>query len=523
MENSEHTPSIPVTRRERLSWYLYDFANTSFTVLIVTALFPLLFEELAELYFMDNYITGQALWGFAGSVTMAIVALMSPILGAIADYTGSKKKFLVFFTILCVFFNGMLFFTSLDIPIIMGIPVWLWAWIFFIIANVGFEGALPFYDAWLPEISDEKTIGKVSGFGYAAGYLGAMFTIIIALVSVLMLGTYSTVPYLLGAVFFLVFAIPAIKGLKNRPPHRFTEEIDPSGKLYAAGFAGLALTMAIVLVTGFTIGIFAYLLGIAFFLTWMGLVLLINRSRASDEKSANENPNIVLIGFSRIARTIREIRSYQGVPLFMVAYFLFSDAISTVIAYAAIFGRAVYGFEPEMILIFFAVTQLAAIPGAFIFGYIADHIGTKRTLMITLVLWIFALFIAFIGEGEIIWWSVGMMAGVGMGSAQSTARSMYGQFMPAETKAEMFGLLAFTGRFAAILGPFVYGVVILYSGSLGLGTELANRYALLSVLLFFVLALIILIRVRQPVKGLSKVKDEVFLALDDDFVAGEIK
>ena len=95
MENSEHTSSIPVTRRERLSWYLYDFANTSFTVLIVTALFPLLFEELAELYFMDNYITGQALWGFAGSVTMAIVALMSPILGAIADYTGSKKKFLI--------------------------------------------------------------------------------------------------------------------------------------------------------------------------------------------------------------------------------------------------------------------------------------------------------------------------------------------------------------------------------------------------------------------------------------------
>ncbi|MBN2229023.1 MAG: MFS transporter [Candidatus Thorarchaeota archaeon] len=523
MENSEHTQTIPATRRERLSWYLYDFANTSFTVLIVTALFPLLFEELAELYFMDDYITGQALWGFAGSVTMAIVALMSPILGAIADYTGSKKRFLVFFTLLCVFFNAMLFFTSLDTPIVLGMPIWLWAWVFFIIANVGFEGALPFYDAWLPEISDETTIGKISGFGYAAGYLGAMFTIIIALVSVLALGTYSTVPYLLGAVFFLVFAIPAIMGLKDRPPHRFTEEIDPSGKLYAAGFFGLAITIAIVLATGFTLGILSYLFGIVFFVTWMILANIILGSRRSIESRPSEKPNIVLIGFSRIARTIREIRSYQGVPLFMVAYFLFSDAISTVIAYAAIFGRAVYGFEPEMILIFFAVTQLAAIPGAFIFGYIADHIGTKRTLMITLVLWIFALFIAFIGEGAIIWWSVGMMAGVGMGSAQSTARSMYGQFMPEETKAEMFGLLAFTGRFAAILGPFVYGVVILYSGSLGLGTELANRYALLSVLFFFVLALIILLKVQQPVKGKSKVGAEVFLALDDDFVISDLE
>jgi len=459
MVTNEPESTIPVTRRERFSWYLYDFANTSFTVLVVTALFPLLFEELAEIYFMDGYITGQALWGFAGSITMAIVALISPILGAIADYTGSKKKFLIFFTLLCVFFNAMLLFTSLDTPIVLGFPVWAWAWIFFIIANVGFEGALPFYDAWLPEISDENTIGKVSGFGYAAGYLGALFTIIIALVSVVILGSwYSTVPYLLGALFFLIFAIPAIMGLKNRPPHRFMDE---------------------------------------------------------------EGQGIISIGFSRILRTFKEIRSYQGVPLFMIAYFLFSDAISTVIAYAAIFGRAVYGFEPEMILIFFAVTQLAAIPGAFIFGYIADHIGTKRTLMITLVLWILALFIAFIGEGEIIWWSVGMMAGVGMGSAQSTARSMYGQFMPEETKAEMFGLLAFTGRFAAILGPFVYGVVILYSGSLGLGTALANRYALLSVLFFFVLALIILVKVKQPVKGLSKVQGEVFLALDDDLTPGE--
>jgi UMF1 family MFS transporter len=121
--------------------------------------------------------------------------------------------------------------------------------------------------------------------------------------------------------------------------------------------------------------------------------------------------------------------------LFLVAYFLFADAITTVIYYAALFGETVYGFAVTDVLIFFAVTQLTAIPGAFIFGYIADRIGTKKTLISTLFIWIFALLLAYLGTEQIVWWIVGMIAGVGMGSSQSTARSMYGQFIPDEKKA----------------------------------------------------------------------------------------
>jgi UMF1 family MFS transporter len=434
---------IPTDRREQIAWYLYDFANTSFTVLIVTALFPIFFKNL----FADPTV-GGAWWGYAGSVTMLIIAVTSPVLGAVADYSGNKKKFLTFYTAVCVIFTSTLFFLSDTVPTFLGIDMWVWAFILFVIANVGFQGGLPFYNAWLPEISTEETIGKIGGIGFAAGYVGAMLTILIALVSYAMIPQYPTLPFLFAAIFFFVFAIPSIRGLKNRPARRMPGE------------EGLSLTT---------------------------------------------------IGFRRVRKTLGEISTYQGLPLFLIAYFLFADAITTVIYYAAIFGEAVYAFSTTDILIFFAVTQLTAIPGAFLFGYIADRIGTKKTLIITLVLWVFTLLFAYIGSDPmfgtpdpLIWWVVGMLAGVGMGSSQSTARSMYGQFIPEEKKSEMYGFYALTGKFAAILGPFVYGSVLLWAGTIG-SEAFAHRNALLSVLIFFVISVILLLKVRQPKMGESKI------------------
>lgn len=437
--STEQAKEIPTDRKERLAWYLFDFANTSFTVLIVTALFPRYFSSLVTIA-TGNPNLGDAYWGFAGSITMIIIAITAPILGAIADYSGSKKKFLSFYTGLCITFNALLFFLNDSIPQFLGIDMWVWAFILFVIANIGFQGALPFYNAWLPEISTEENIGKIGGNGYAAGYVGAMLTIIIAIASILLFPSQPTLPFLFSALFFLLFAIPSIMWLKNRPPKIHPEE---------------------------------------------------------------EGISIYKIGFVRVKRTIKELNKYQGLPLFLVAFFLLSDAITTVIYYASLFAEKAYGFSNTDILIFFAVTQLAAIPGAFVFGAIADKIGTKKTLMSTLFIWIAALIMAYLGTEVWVWWTVGMMAGVGMGSSQSTARSMYGQFIPEEKKSEMFGFYALTGKFAAILGPFVYGSVLLMMG--GSDSVIAHKTAMLTILVFFVVALLILTKVRQPKMGESKV------------------
>ncbi|MHA1965870.1 MAG: MFS transporter, partial [Candidatus Thorarchaeota archaeon] len=311
----ESVEEIPTDRKERFGWYLFDLANTSFTVLIVTALFPLYFRVLVW-----NETLGDAMWGYAGSITMLIIAMTAPVLGAIADFGGTKKKFLIFYTSVCIALTAFMFFlpgltqTEIDLltpgvgpspfPVFLGLDVWVWAWVIFIIANVGFQGALPFYNAWLPEISTEENIGRIGGYGYAAGYVGAMGTIVIALVVILSDLPY-TLAFFLSAIFFLVFAIPSIKWLKNRPAKVFPGE---------------------------------------------------------------EGQSLISLGYRRVRNTLKNIRNYKGLPLFLVAYFLFSDAITTVIYYAAIFGQAVYAFSTTMILIFFAVTQLTAIPGAFIFG-----------------------------------------------------------------------------------------------------------------------------------------------------------
>lgn len=442
----ESVLDVPTDRRERFGWYLFDLANTSFTVLIVTALFPLYFRVL-----VGNETLGDAMWGYAGSITMIIIAISSPVLGAIADFGGSKKKFLTFYTSLCIFFNAMMIFLPAIKPSdvgpfvlepFLGLDMWIWAWLIFIIANIGFQGALPFYNAWLPEISTEENIGRIGGYGFAAGYVGAMATIVIALVATIFLDLPYTYAFFLSALFFLIFAIPSIMNLKNRP----------AKKLPGEGDIGL-----------------------------------------------------ITVGFRRVRRTLSEIRNYKGLPLFLVAYFLFSDAITTVIYYAAIFGVVVYAFDTTLTLIFFAVTQLAAIPGAFVFGWVADRIGTKKTLIITLFIWIVALTMAYLftALGQIIWWTVGMIAGVGMGSSQSTARSMYGQFIPEEKKSEMYGFYALTGKFAAIVGPFVYGSVLLLSNPLQLPSLViqAHLNAMLTILIFFIVSILLLLKVRQPVKG----------------------
>ncbi|MDF1541269.1 MAG: MFS transporter, partial [Candidatus Thorarchaeota archaeon] len=147
----ESANQIPSDRKERSAWYLFDFANTSFTVLIITALFPLYFKVL-----VGDEILGGALWGYATSITMVIIALSAPVLGAIADYSGSKKKFLIFYTALCVVFNALMFFLRDDIPTFLGFEMWQWAFVVFVIANIGFQGSLPFYNAWLPEISTSE-------------------------------------------------------------------------------------------------------------------------------------------------------------------------------------------------------------------------------------------------------------------------------------------------------------------------------------------------------------------------------
>jgi UMF1 family MFS transporter len=175
-------------------WTLYDFANTSFSIVVVTALFAV--------YFKKTIVSGESIgdfyWSLATSISMIITAIISPILGAIADHSAGKKRFLLFFTLLCIIGTAMLYFTKSGAV--------LYAMIIFILSNVGFEAALVFYDAFLPELTEPKNYGRVSGYGFAMGYLGSFATLAIALPFINNNLIKETFP--VSSLFFLIFAAP---------------------------------------------------------------------------------------------------------------------------------------------------------------------------------------------------------------------------------------------------------------------------------------------------------------------------
>jgi MFS transporter, UMF1 family len=402
--------SHPATRKQIFSWTLFDFANTAFYVLILTVGYPLYFKEIVA----GGSRQGDLLWGFSFSISMIIVALLSPVLGAVADYGAGKKRFLGLFTALCITATLLLFFIHEEM-IILGM-------VFLILANIGFEAGLVFYDAFLPEISTERTYGRVSGYGFAMGYAGSLVTLAVAYP--LYAGGFGETnlfniraSFLLAAGFFLIFSLPIFFFLPDR------------------------------------------------------------------QRTASLKMDFIKIGFARLRTTYQQFPRYRNIARFLLSYFIYIDGVNTIIVFSSIFARETLKMDIGEIVIFFAMVQTFAIVGSLIFGILADHLGHKKTLSITLVLWLGIILFAYFVQEKSLFYIVGALAGIALGSSQSTSRSLMSDITPQEKKTEFFGFYSFFGKASAILGPVVFGFVSLYS---------SQRFAILSVGFFLLAGLLLL-------------------------------
>ena len=377
------------------SWLLFDFANTSFSVIMVTFVFPLYFKNVI----CSGDPSGDALWGFSISLSMLIVALISPVLGAAADYSGKRKRFLFVFTLISVIATALL---SLSGPGMAVVAVAL-----FILANIGFEGGLVFYDAYLKEIATDKSVGRVSGYGFAMGYLGA-FAILLLTKPLLNKGiVLSNAPnvqlsFLAAAVFFCLFAAPIFLVLRDQQ-----KEARP-----AISFAALGSSIR------------------------------------------------------EVKHTVRHIMNYPDLVRFLLAYFFYNDAILTVIAFSSIYAQNTLGFTTGELIVFFMLVQTTAIAGSIIFGFVTDKIGPKRTIVITLLIWFVVVLAAIFADRKELFFYTGMLAGLSMGSSQAASRSMMARLTPREHVTEFFGFYDGTfGKASAIAGPLMFGLVSAYAGS----------------------------------------------------------
>jgi MFS transporter, UMF1 family len=407
--------SHPATRGQVFSWALFDFANTAFYVLILTVGYPLYFKEIVA----GGSRQGDLLWGSSFSISMIVVALLSPILGAVADYGAGKKRFLGIFTSLCILATAFLFFVHNGM-IIVGM-------VLLIFANIGFEAGLVFYDAFLPEISTERSYGRVSGYGYALGYAGSLFT--------------------------LAIAYP----------------------LYANGFSESNLLNIR----------FSFLIAAGCFLIFSLplFFLLPDKQRTTSLKF-----DFIKIGFIRLQSTYRQFPKYRNIARFLIAYFIYIDGVNTIIIFSSIFARETLKMDIGEIVIFFAMVQTSAIAGSLLFGILADHMGHKRTLSMTLLLWLCIIILAYFVQEKWLFYVVGGLAGIALGSSQSTSRSLMSDITPQEKKTEFFGFYSFFGKASAILGPFVFGIVSVY---------FSQRFAILSVGFFLIIGLLLLQRVEE--------------------------
>jgi UMF1 family MFS transporter len=391
-------------------WTLFDFANTSFSIIVVTFLYAVYFKETVA----ENQSIGDLYWSFGTSAAMIATAIISPVLGAIADYSAGKKRFLLFFTLICIVATASLYFVGRG-DILSGL-------IIFIIANIGFEAGLVFYDSFLPEITTPKNYGRVSGYGFAMGYLGSLATL--ALVFPFIQAEMIKETFPVSSLFFLIFSIPLFIYIKD------------------------------------------------------------------NRKSVETNKSYFIIGFSRVWSTISHLKNYKNLALFLLAYFFYIEGVNTIIFFSGNYASTTLGFSKNELLIFFLTVQTTAILGSVILGIVADSIGQKKTIIITLLIWILTVGLAFFITDKTGFYFVGLLAGSAMGSCQSTSRSLMSKLTPKDKKTEFFGFYSFFGKSSAILGPTLFGYISFITES--------QRLAILSVGLFFILGLIILVKVQDP-------------------------
>ncbi|MBT3345148.1 MAG: MFS transporter [Gemmatimonadetes bacterium] len=380
-------------RRALWGWSLYDFANSAFTTLVVTFIYSAYFTRGIA----TDVVSGTTYWSRAMAISSITVALLSPALGAIADGCGCRRRFLAGTTALCVIATVGLYFPG------PGQVVLALTW--FVIANVCFELGGVFYNAFLPHLVSIDRVGRLSGIGWAVGYVGGLLCMGLAMV-----GFVNTETPWLGFV-------------------TDGEHIRAVNLLVAAWFAIFSLP----------------------FFLWV---------REPKSNSSTRSPGAAArAAFGELADTITHIRRYRQIARLLLARLLYNDGMVTVFAFGGIYATGTLGFTLKDLMVFGLVLNVAAGIGAFAFGFLDDRLGGKRTIQISVAGLVLASLAAVTTVDIQIFWAAAIGIGLLSGPAQAASRSLMARFIPHGKESEFFGLYAFSGKATAFIGPLLLGIL----------------------------------------------------------------
>lgn len=420
-----NSAALPVTRREVWSWAMYDFANSGYTTVVITAIFNAFFVSV---------IAGGAdwatlLWTTVVAISYVIVMIVGPVLGAWADRRAAKKRVLALATVGCVL-------TTLALaPVAAQGDAWLIAaCVLFIASNVFYSLGENFTAAFLPELATSEHIARVSAWGWSLGYVGGLVTLGVCLWWVLSqqeagAKAIDYIPWTLviTAVIYALASIPTFLFLRERAVPRASVAEDVAGQVMR---------------------------GIA----------------------------------TKLARSMRELRQYPDLRRFFWAGLAYQAGLAVVITLASVYAEQALGFKMADTIKLLLVVNVSAAIGAFLFGYVQDHIGHKPTLAITLLMWIATVVIAYVWHTQTGFWVAANLAGLCLGASQSGGRALVGILSPRQQVAEFYGLWGLVVRLAGVIGPLLYGTVTW-------ATAGNHRLALLITGGMFVIGLVLLARV----------------------------
>jgi UMF1 family MFS transporter len=404
-----------------IAWALYDWANSAFATTVVAAVFPIYYQSVIGAGLPGNL--ASVYFGYTTAAGLALVAVASPVLGAIADRYRAKKRFLAGFVVLGVLATAGLFFAGEgDVLFASGL---------FVLANVGFVGANVFYDSLLGHIEGADP-DRLSSAGYAVGYLGGGVLLVVNLAWILSPSTFgfpdadlATRAALLSvAVWWAVFSVPLFRAV----PEPETDP-DPVGE---------------------------------------------------------RDYGPVRAGFARLRRTAGEIREYRDLLLFLGAFLLYADGIGTIIRMASIYGREV-GIGGTEIIGALVLVQFLGVPFAFLFGSLPGRslglggygleLTTKRALYVGLAVYTAISVGGFFMTEAWQFWLLAIAVATVQGGTQALSRSLYSTLAPKGKSSEFFSFFSISSKFAGIAGPALFAAVGQLTGS--------SRYSIVSLLVFF--------------------------------------
>lgn len=431
--------------KDEFAWVMYDWANSVYATIIISSIFPIYFTMVVE----QEGAAGDVVWGYGTSLATLLVVLLAPFMGSIADFAGMKKRLMVIsIAVGCVFTLFMAIFDH-----------WQLMLLGYVISYVGFALSCLFYDSFLTDVTTPERMNMVSAKGYAFGYLGG-----------------STVPFVI--ILILLVLAPRLH------------------------ISNIVVVKCCVVLTSFW---------------WAGFSLPIIHKVQQRHYIPRPKRGIARAALRNIGKTARDIAGDHGLLLFMIAYFLYIDGVGTVIHMATSYGTAI-GLSALQMLMALMLTQIVAIPCSIGFARLAGRFGVRRTLLFGICVYLLVCVVGFYmgfsleqaslradairqiaGEAAaraiydpaqrlsgILFWVLAILVGTSQGGLQALSRSQFGRMIPPERSNEFFGFFDIFGKFATMVGPFIYATVASLSGR--------SSWGLLGIGLLFILGIFVLLR-----------------------------